>query len=398
MHFFFYPLTFVTAGVIGLVSATDLSIYSPPVVAVVGNEVIALSELDSQVDVAEAKYKSDQDLYEIRTEFLNKQIDQKILDQEAKSQGISVSELKKNAIEKFLENATNEQLIELFPLDEETRNLIEDKNYFAYFTQQIRETAKEKRDKNITSEFTERIRKPIEEKTNNDLILALRNKYQEERFLMPPNIPVTRRVDLHNPGELVRGAKDAVVTITEFSDFPCESCRAAQKTLQKLSVLYKDEVRWEYRYFPFDEDISSLNFNLAEAAQCAADQGQFWAFHDAVFENINSDEVQPNNIIKTLKIDTKVYNDCLAKDINIARIQKDINKANRLKISDSPMFFINEIPLYGNTDEDTFRRIIDEEIARTKVAGNWGKFFTKYKVLYYSAITSLRMFISNNFS
>ncbi len=78
----------------------------------------------------------------------------------------------------------------------------------------------------------------------------------------------------------VRGA--GPVTIVEYSDLECPFCKRFHATMLELMTADKGKVRWVYRHFPLSA-IHPHAQKLAEAAECAGDQGKFWEFVDAVF-------------------------------------------------------------------------------------------------------------------
>jgi protein-disulfide isomerase len=81
------------------------------------------------------------------------------------------------------------------------------------------------------------------------------------------------------------GAQDAPVTIIEFSDFQCPFCsRFFDETYPQLKQEYGDNVRFVYRDFPLNS-IHHWAQKAGEAGECADDQGKFWEYHDATFQN-----------------------------------------------------------------------------------------------------------------
>ena len=81
------------------------------------------------------------------------------------------------------------------------------------------------------------------------------------------------------------GAADAKVTIIEFGDYQCPSCRAFwRETLPRIKKDYVDtgKVRIVFRDFPVQEIHPEATVS-AIAANCAGDQGKYFEFHDKVF-------------------------------------------------------------------------------------------------------------------
>jgi protein-disulfide isomerase len=91
--------------------------------------------------------------------------------------------------------------------------------------------------------------------------------------------PVTITV---SESDHIRGNPDAPVTIVEWSDFECPFCSRFHPSVQQAISEYGDDVRWIYRHFPL-ESIHAQARPAAEASECAAEQGKFWEFADAMF-------------------------------------------------------------------------------------------------------------------
>ena len=106
------------------------------------------------------------------------------------------------------------------------------------------------------------------------------------------------------------GPREAPVTIVEFSDFQCPFCRGVVPTLKQLAARYPDRVRLVFRDFP----IPSLHPDAPlahEAARCAGEQGQFWPYHDLLFERTNLNAAALKQYAADLKLDDKKFAECL---------------------------------------------------------------------------------------
>ena len=81
------------------------------------------------------------------------------------------------------------------------------------------------------------------------------------------------------------GPADAPVTIVEFSDFQCPYCsRFFSETYSQIKQQYEGKIRFVFRDFPLSS-IHPWAEKGAEAAGCANEQGKFWEYHDAIFQN-----------------------------------------------------------------------------------------------------------------
>lgn len=79
------------------------------------------------------------------------------------------------------------------------------------------------------------------------------------------------------------GSATAPVTIEEWADYQCPACGMFARTTQEElfdTYVAAGRVRFTYRNFAF---LGSESRWAAEAAQCAADEGRFWEFHDLLY-------------------------------------------------------------------------------------------------------------------
>jgi protein-disulfide isomerase len=95
-----------------------------------------------------------------------------------------------------------------------------------------------------------------------------------------PSFTLTAGVDSHR--DHVRGDGAARVTLVEYGDFECPSCKQAAPALKLMLDHFSPQVRLVYRHFPLVE-VHPHAFAAAEAAEAAGAQGQFWRMHDMLF-------------------------------------------------------------------------------------------------------------------
>lgn len=96
--------------------------------------------------------------------------------------------------------------------------------------------------------------------------------------------PATVRVNASVGRASTKGPAGAPVTILEYSDFQCPFCGQAFPTVQQILKEYGDKVQFAYKHYPLIS-IHPRAQKTAEASECARDQGKFWEFHDALFQN-----------------------------------------------------------------------------------------------------------------
>lgn len=179
-----------------------------------------------------------------------------------------------------------------------------------------------------------------------------------------PAFPVNVSMD----DDEVKGDANAPVTIIEFSDYECPFCsRYVEETMPQVVKEYIDtgKVKYVFRDFPlsFHENAQKA----AEAAECAGEQGKYWAYHDILF--INNTKLAVTNLkqyAKDLNLNTTTFNNCLDNGDMTEEVQKDTADGSRYGVSGTPAFFINGIKLVGAQPFSAFKQIIDAELAKVE--------------------------------
>ncbi len=161
----------------------------------------------------------------------------------------------------------------------------------------------------------------------------------------------------------IRGGKDAKLTIVEFSDFQCPFCGRVNPTLLQLIQAYGDKVRVAFKHLPLRIHPDSPAAHAA--AEAAHRQGKFWEMHDKIFANQR--DLKPEtfrNYAKEIGLDlVKFEKDVASPDVK-KRIDADSQEADKLGVSGTPAFFINGRYLSGAQPFDSFKKMIDEELAK----------------------------------
>jgi len=101
----------------------------------------------------------------------------------------------------------------------------------------------------------------------------------------PKPIAVANWERLVGSGRLV-GSRNAPLKIVEFADFQCPACRALHGIFQKLASDNPGQFAVSFHYAPLR--YHPMAYPAARAAECAADQGKFAAYHDLLFAAFDS--------------------------------------------------------------------------------------------------------------
>lgn len=159
------------------------------------------------------------------------------------------------------------------------------------------------------------------------------------------------------------GPDDAPVTVVEFGDFGCPSCRAWHNAgiRQQILAAYGDQVRFVFKDFPV---VTTQSPRAAEAGQCALDQGKFWEYHDFVYENFQGlDDGDLQFYAVQIGLDLDTFQTCLDLSSHTATVRADWQEAEQFGLPGTPSFLINGEPLIGVPYYESFVTLIDQALA-----------------------------------
>jgi protein-disulfide isomerase len=184
-----------------------------------------------------------------------------------------------------------------------------------------------------------------------------------------PNTPAAagttevQRVNASTDGDPSIGPEDAPVTIIEFGDYQCPYCQSwYQQTFDQLMANYPGQIRFVYRDLPLPGHPESLP--AAEAANCAGEQGDYWKFHDALYNGQYSlGRTAYEQYAADQGLDMAAFSACLDDHRYQDEIKADAADATRFGLNGTPSFVINGRILIGSRPFEDFKAIIDEELA-----------------------------------
>lgn len=310
--------------------------------ATIGDEVIPMAELDQRTAVGLAELERQRQ--KLREDALDQLIAERLVTREAQRRGVTVEALVQEEVTSKVKAVTDAD-VDAFIAQNRGRMPAGDpaalRPRVASFLQRQR-----------TAERREQ------------LLAGLRAQTPVKVFLVESE-PV--RATLDTSVGFARGPRDAAVTVVEFSDFQCPYCKAAVGTLKQVAAQYPDRVRWVFRDFP----IAALHPDAPlahEAARCVAEQGKFWAYHDALYERAS--DLSPASLKKHAEevgADPVAFAQCLDSHRQRAAVAADIEAGAALGVTGTPTFFVNGRPLVGNQSFPDFQKLIERELARRPV-------------------------------
>ncbi len=168
------------------------------------------------------------------------------------------------------------------------------------------------------------------------------------------------------------GPEDAPIKIIAYSKFDCSHCAAfAQSQEPQLRAEYEStgKVRYEYRHLIFTQAPEPAR-GAANAAECAADQGRFWDYHDTLYSlggtGNGLDTASLKSYAAQLGLDTTKFNACVDSGQKLLKVNDDTNAGMAAGVNATPTFFINGEKLQGAQPYSVFKELIDAKLAALK--------------------------------
>jgi protein-disulfide isomerase len=175
--------------------------------------------------------------------------------------------------------------------------------------------------------------------------------------------------DLKEQAHLI-GDASAPVTLIEFADFQCPYCREFWgTTLQQIKAEFvaTGQVALYFHHMAFIGPESTL---AASGAECAADQGQFEAFHDVLFDQQGPENrgyitiARMETFAAQAGLDLVSFANCVRDETHEEKVQADTDYASKLGIRSTPTLLINGVPVANPLDINAVRAAIQTALSQ----------------------------------
>jgi len=162
------------------------------------------------------------------------------------------------------------------------------------------------------------------------------------------------------------GPSIAKVTLVEFLDPECESCRMMHPVIKNILKDYENKIRYVLRYMPFHAN-SAIAASWLEATR---DQNKFWESLDILFlkqpewgdHHSPKPELIPQ-FLKEIGVDIESANIARSNPEIQARIEQDKKDGLALGVGGTPTYFVNGHMLL-ELGEFQLKGLINEELAK----------------------------------
>ncbi len=171
--------------------------------------------------------------------------------------------------------------------------------------------------------------------------------------------------------DAVLGDPKAPVTLIEYGDYQCPFCgkffRESEPFIRENYIKSK-KLKMVWRNFAF---LGPESTAAATAAECAKDQGKFWAYHDAILEAELKDGAENNGnlnrdtflqLARDIGLDNNSFASCYDSGKYAGQVKKDTEDGQALGVDSTPTIFVNGQEIKGALPYSEFQVIIDNAL------------------------------------
>lgn len=190
--------------------------------------------------------------------------------------------------------------------------------------------------------------------------------YQNLQSLSQSAVSNEQLTQLLRQGAPSKGDENAKVTIVEFLDPACETCKVFFPFVNQLMAKYPGKIKLMVRYAPLHKNSDKV-VRLLEAAHL---QGQFWPALEVLFakqQEWTLHHVSQPQIAKQLLSALNLDQEMFAKDVFGQKVSQALNDdlaaVKSLQVRATPEFFVNgrKMQTFGYQQ---LQQLIEQEIAK----------------------------------
>jgi protein-disulfide isomerase len=311
-------------------------------VAKIGNTI--LTEDDLRKEMGMSLYDAENQLYQVKKNWVDQKAKNILFDQAAKDAGMSRQAWQAKEIDAKVVPPSQQEIDQLAPRfaqQNSTAPISDDQlsklkvQAFQYLTSQKRSTVE------------------------NSLYQQLLQKNPVELLFAKPEAP---HIDVtYTKDSPVKGQANAPITIIEFTDFQCPWCKRSQDSVKAVEQTYGDKIKLVDRMFPL-VNMHPRAMPSAEAAFCAKEQDKYWEMRDKLFASQTMSDDDFKQFAKDLGLKAKKFDKCIADHKYDSVIEADMADGQRFGVRGTPTFFVNGLQTNFTQLEET----VKSELAKQK--------------------------------
>lgn len=307
-------------------------------VASVNGEPILQSELEQLI--AQEMFDELSRIYRMKNIALERLIDEKIIEQEARKHSLSKSEYLDNYIRI---NSSNKD------------RLLSDIGLSDTFVQKIQGSSLN----SIDSESLDgrlMIDKGLERFLKAKLVDSLRRDKLVSKYIYPPISP---NVNLNDLQIYYRGNMKSRVCVVVASDFECDKCIQFHNRYNSIYNKYKEKVKFGYMNFSSSATLAGL------ACDAAYKQNKYWEFNDSLYALAGQiDSISVYNLANNIGLDMNKFHiditDLKSKEI----IENNNEKLVECGLFATPTIIVDGRLIFDSGSELEISQLIDHELEK----------------------------------
>jgi protein-disulfide isomerase len=163
-----------------------------------------------------------------------------------------------------------------------------------------------------------------------------------------------------------RGDQRAPVVVIDLSDFACPYCgEFAHDVFPTIDREYVQTGKVLFKYIPFVAGSFRHAVEATRAAECTAEQGQFWLMMERLYvtqaewKNGNVVDAQMAALAGTLPVDSVKFAACYASRRTETRTARATGVANDIGVRVTPSFLVDGHPVQGALPLAEFKKLIE---------------------------------------
>ncbi len=179
---------------------------------------------------------------------------------------------------------------------------------------------------------------------------------------------------LVRPDSPALGPANAPVTLVEFLDPECESCRSFSPLIKQILKQYDGKIRFVVRYMP----LHTNSVAAAVVTEAAGEQGKYWEMQELLFNRQSqwgaghgapSGQHEPplalfEQYAGELGLDVGKLRGSVTQNRHTLKIERDRRDGQSLGVTKTPTFFVNGRRLARFSAED-LKALIEEELKKS---------------------------------
>lgn len=170
------------------------------------------------------------------------------------------------------------------------------------------------------------------------------------------------------------GDPDAPVTIREFGDYQCPSCKAFAATSERIREELVASGKVRFIFFAFPLAMHENSFEASVAARCAARQDKYWAYHEALFANQRewASMSDPMSMFLDLAVEVGIkaqrLKQCIVQGATRDAVVQTLALAKKIGIRATPTVMVGSKVFSGAVSYERVKTIVEAQTGGTSKA------------------------------